>query len=256
MDRIVEVKVSGSHVWKDSQYAGTQGEANITSLRIEFDEGWDGFTKTITWWDAKGENPTARVLTAAALEDIKASTRIYLTPVVPEALAIWGQCMFAIDGYINGKRQKSAYTFMVVRPRGNGEDVGIEGVTPSQAEQLQVQIEQLMEQLQNLEQGGGQEVHGVPPGGSTGQFLMKASDKDNDTLWATLNINGTEVVVDLSGLVRYDQSQTIPASQQAQARTNIGAVNEAYVTAAINTALGDYPAALAGLDNVIGGGGA
>lgn len=144
MDRIVEVKVNGSHVWKDSQSAGTQGEVNATSLRIEFDEGWDGFAKTITWWDAKGENPTSRVLTAAELENIKASTRIYLTPIVPEALAIWGKCMFSIDGYINGRRQRSAYASMVVKPCGNGKDITIEVPTPSQIEQLQAQIDTLL----------------------------------------------------------------------------------------------------------------
>lgn len=250
MDRIVEVLVNGNHVTKDSQYAGTQGEANVTFLRIEFDDGWDGFTKTITWWDAKGETPTSRILTAAELEDIKASTRIYLTPVVPEALAIWGQCMFAIDGYTNGKRQRSAYAHMVVKPLGNGEDVTIEDVTPTVAEQLQSQIETLLEQIQGLGQG---EVSGVPAGGSTGQFLMKASDEDHETVWASLNIEGDQLVVDLSGMVRYDGEQTLTAAQQAQARANIGAVSEAFVAAAINTALGDYPTALAGLDEAIGG---
>jgi len=217
MDRIVEVRVNGSLVTKDSQYAGTQGEANATFLRIEFDEGWDGCAKTITWWDARGENPTARVLTADALEDIKASTRIYLTPVVPEALAIWGQCMFAIDGYINGKRAKSAYARMVVRPRGNGEDVTIEDVTPTVAEQLQVQIEVLLEQIQNIVNTGG---------GSGGA---------------------------VAGAVRYDVNQALTNAQKTKARTNIGAVSESFVTSAINTALGDYPAALAGLDALIGG---
>lgn len=151
MDRIVEVKVSGTHVWKDSQSAGTQGEVNATYLRIEFDEGWDGFAKTITWWDAKGENPTSRVLTAAELEDIKASTRIYLTPIVPEALAIWGKCMFSIDGYINGRRQRSAYASMVVKPKGNGEDITIEAPTPSQIEQMQAQIDILIVDMHRSE---------------------------------------------------------------------------------------------------------
>lgn len=153
MDRIVEVKVNGTHVWKDSQYAGVQGEANATYLRIEFDEGWDGFTKTITWWDAKGENPTPRVMTSTDLDDITASSRIYLTPIVPEALAIWGKCMFSIDGYINGKRQRSAYASMVVKPRGNGEDITIEDVTPSLAEQLQLKVDAAEEQMADVCKG-------------------------------------------------------------------------------------------------------
>ena len=148
MDRIVEVKVNGTYVSKDHQSAGSQGEANATALRIEFDDGWDGFVKTITWWDAKGENPTSRILTADLLEDIVASSRIYLTTIPSEALTVWGKCIFSIDGYINGKRLRSAYSQLVVKPNGDGKDVAIESVTPTQIEQLQVQIDTLLGDMQ------------------------------------------------------------------------------------------------------------
>lgn len=147
MDRIIEVKVNGTFVNKDNVSAGSQGEANATALRIEFDEGWDGFAKTITWWDAKGENPTSRVLTADLLEDIVASGRIYLTMIPSEALTVWGKCIFSIDGYTNGKRLRSAYSQLVVKPNGDGNDVMIESVTPSQVEQLQVQIDTLLSDM-------------------------------------------------------------------------------------------------------------
>lgn len=148
MDRIVEVKVNGNFVTKDCQNAGVQGEGNVTALRIEFDESWFGMAKTITWWDAKGENPTSRVLTADLLEDITASALIYLTTIPPEPLAVWGECMFGIDGYINGKRAKSAYAKMVVKPDGSGKDAIIEEPTPDQIEQLQVQIDTLLADMQ------------------------------------------------------------------------------------------------------------
>lgn len=153
MDRIIEIKVNGNYLTKDNQYAGTQGEANVTGLRIEFDEGWDGYAKTITWWDAKGENPTSCVLTTALLEDIVASTRIYLTLIPAAPLAVHGRCTFAIDGYINGKRQRSVYAELVVSPGPNGEDVEIEEPTPSQIEQLQAQIEGIMEDIQQASKG-------------------------------------------------------------------------------------------------------
>lgn len=57
---------------------------------------------------------------------------------------------------------------------------------------------------------------------------------------------------DLTGAVRYDQAQSLTDDQKAQARSNIGAVSEADVTQAINTALGDYAASLAEMDEVIG----
>lgn len=47
--------------------------------------------------------------------------------------------------------------------------------------------------------------------------------------------------------------QTLTDAQKAQARENIGTVSADDVDTAIKTALGDYSAALAMLDSVIGG---
>ena len=70
MDRIIEVKVCGNHLTKDSKCAGVKGEANVTKLRITFDEGWDGYEKKITFWDAYGLNPIKVELTTNLLENI------------------------------------------------------------------------------------------------------------------------------------------------------------------------------------------
>ena len=76
MDRIIEVKVNGNYLTKDNSCAGVQYEANVTRLRIEFDEGWDGYAKTVTFWNALGKNPVKRTLTADLLEDIVKSARV------------------------------------------------------------------------------------------------------------------------------------------------------------------------------------
>ena len=149
MDRIIEVRVCGSHLLCDSAAAGVQGEANAAALRIAFDEGWDGLAKTVVWWDAKGENETRRILTADLLEDISADRRVYLTAIPGEAMTAAGKCRFAIDGYIAGKRQRSVYGQLVVRPAGGSGDSAVEEPTPSQAEQLQTQIDVLQEELQH-----------------------------------------------------------------------------------------------------------
>ena len=146
MDRLIEVKINGNHLSKDNNLAGVQGEANATYLRIEFDEGWDGYAKTLLWLDARGEKTTGRILTADLLEDITESTRIYLAPIPGEALTEWGEILFAVDGYINGKRQKSAYGRLRVKP--GDEFAVLEDVTPSQAEQLQVQIDSILGDMQ------------------------------------------------------------------------------------------------------------
>ena len=146
MDRVIEVKINGNHLSKDNNLAGVQGEANATYLRIEFDEGWDGYAKTLLWLDARGEKTTGRILTADLLEDLAESTRTYLAPIPGEALAEWGDILFAVDGYINGKRQKSAYGKLRVKP--GDEFAVLEDVTPSQAEQLQVQIDSILGDMQ------------------------------------------------------------------------------------------------------------
>ena len=106
MDRIIEVKVYGNHLTKDSNYAGTRGEANITKLRITFDEGWDDFAKEIIFWDAYGENPVKSVLTIDLIENIVENERIYLVRVPGEALERAGEITFVIAGYLeNGEGQ-------------------------------------------------------------------------------------------------------------------------------------------------------
>lgn len=145
MDRIIEVKVRGHRLTKDSKYAGVQGEANVTALRIEFDEGWDGFAKTVTFWNALGLNPVKRILTADLLEDITQSTRIYIVPIPGEPMEHEGEMSFVIDGAVDGKRQRAVKDVLKVEEAPMADDAG-ESVdpTPTQAEQLQQQIDTLL----------------------------------------------------------------------------------------------------------------
>lgn len=145
MDRIIEVKVNGNHLTKDSRKAGTQHEANVTALRIEFDAGWDGYAKTVTFWDALGQNPVKRTLTADLLEDITKSTRIYLCLIPGEPMAYAGDMSFVIDGYADGKRQRSLEDRLRVTSADYAPDASQPtDPTPSQAEQLQAQIDTLL----------------------------------------------------------------------------------------------------------------
>lgn len=95
MDRIIEVKVCGNYITKDSMYAGVKGESGVTNLRITFDDGWDGYGKRIVFWDACGENPTERLLDTS----IQTGERQYLVPITSEALSRAGNMTFCIYGY-------------------------------------------------------------------------------------------------------------------------------------------------------------
>lgn len=132
MDRIINVKVGGNHLSKDNKVAGVRGEANVTNLRITFDEGWDGYAKKVTFWDALGNNPT-KIL----LEDKKEA----LVPIPGEAMTEAGNLTFVIDGYINGKKQRSLADELEVK-EAPMDDNAAEPVdpTPTQAEQLQKMI--------------------------------------------------------------------------------------------------------------------
>lgn len=146
MDRIIEVKITGCHLTKSSNLAGVAGEANVTALRIEFDESWDGYAKTITWLDASGETATGVILTADLLEDIIESTRVYIAPIPKAALNLAGETLFSVDGYMNGKRQRSVYGKLIVRQGGEFE--AIDDVDGTTAEEIQSQLETHLEEIQ------------------------------------------------------------------------------------------------------------
>ena len=142
MDRIIEVKVNGNFLSKDNKNAGVRGEGNVTQLRITFDAGWQGYAKKVAFWDAHGCNPVERTLTTDLLENIVESTEIYLVPIPPEAMAEAGMLTFVVDGYIDGKRQRSLADKLEVKDAPIAEDAGEPtDPTPTQAEQLQKQID-------------------------------------------------------------------------------------------------------------------
>ena len=148
MDGIVRIKVSGNHISKDSKTAGVRGEGNSTSLVITFDEGWDDYAKTVTFWDARGENPVERTLTTDLLENINNSTRIYKLPIPYEPMAEAGYMTFIIDGYVDGKRKRSVSDTLEVKDTPDSRVT--HDVTPTQAEQLQAEIDRIKDDIQGV----------------------------------------------------------------------------------------------------------
>lgn len=150
MDRIINIKVGGNHLSKDSNKAGTRGEANVTTLRITFGESWDGYAKSVLFLDAHGMNPTRRTLGIDLLENRAESTRIYLLPIPKEPLGLAGEMSFSIEGYIDGKRQRSVIGTLEV------DDAVITDTTiepaPTPTEELQVQIDIIKDDIQKTAQ--------------------------------------------------------------------------------------------------------
>ena len=166
MDRIINVKVGGNYISKDNKTAGVRGEANVTKLRLTFDGGWDDFAKTVTFFDAYGNNPVKRIETVDLLEDITKDTRTYITPIPKEAMAVAGELTFVIDGFYGkfvkndageyevvyegtSKRQRSISDTLVVKYAPIADDAEKPtDPTPTPPEQWQMQVDNLIGEIQ------------------------------------------------------------------------------------------------------------
>ena len=112
MDRLVEVKINGPYLKTDTSFGGVQGEANITTLRIGFDEGWSGFDKTLYFLNAKGELPVKIDLTAALV----VGERTYAVLIPGEALCEGGWFSFIVEGALDGVVQRSVEGKLYAEP--------------------------------------------------------------------------------------------------------------------------------------------
>lgn len=149
MDRVINVKVGGNYISKDNKNAGVRGEANVTYLRITFDDSWIDYAKKVTFWDALGRNPVERTLTVDLCENIADNTTIYLVPIPGEPMVEAGTLTFVIDGYIEGKRQRSMSDKLEVKDAPIADNAGEPAdPTPTQAEQIQGQIESIKGDIQ------------------------------------------------------------------------------------------------------------
>ena len=153
MDGIIEVKVNGYSISKDNTCAGAQYESNSTKLRITFGENWDGFAKTITFWNALGENPVDIQLGTNLLEDILVSSRVYIVAIPGEAMTEAGEFNFVIQRYIDGavKRTVSDKLRVLTSPKAanSGEPTQ---PTPTIAEQLRAEMDAVLGDIADARQ--------------------------------------------------------------------------------------------------------
>lgn len=152
MDRIINVAVNGNFVRKDSKNAGVQGEANVTTLHIVLSDDWEEFSKRIIWRDAQGEKPVA-VLLFNSVNDLTAGKDplVFDTPIPAEPLALSGWCSFTIEGFRDSTPTAvsiSVSDTLLVKVNDAYETPA--EPTPSQAQQLQTQIDSIVPQVSEL----------------------------------------------------------------------------------------------------------
>lgn len=144
--RTIYMSVTGDTVERSSGVAGVQGSGNVDQVVLAFDGSWDDYAKSCVWWDARGAMAARRLLTAELLVDIATDTRTYAVPVPPEALRYAGACTLVIEGAVQGRRARSvAQDFQVVAAPLDEEG---QELTPTELEQIQLQVDGLLPQLQ------------------------------------------------------------------------------------------------------------
>jgi hypothetical protein len=150
MDGIIDIKVNGYSMSKDSSIAGTQYESNSTKLRISFSENWDGYAKIITFWNALGENPVDIQLGTNLLEDILVSKSVYIVPIPAEAMTESGAFDFVIQGTDNGVVKRTVGDKLRVLPSPKADRSG-EPVdpTPTQAEQIRAEMDAIISDVED-----------------------------------------------------------------------------------------------------------
>lgn len=150
--RTINMTVTGDLVTVDGTVVGVQGSGNADTIRLTLDKAWDGWAKTVIWWDAHGAEAVSQTVTAALLEDVAVSARCYLLPVPPEALRYGGECTLVLDGYKDGARARTVRQEFAVA-RAPERAAVLTATTPTEAEQLQEALEELTESVHVLAAG-------------------------------------------------------------------------------------------------------
>lgn len=146
--RDIAVSLDAEYIRKNSSTAGVQGSGNVNGLVITFSPDWDEFAKTVTWWDANGHNPVKQIVGADLIVDITKDPRTYRLPIPPEPLAVAGFCAAVVDGYLDGMRARSVIIDLEVLYAPVAENAGDPtDPTPSQAEQLQGEIDGILSEI-------------------------------------------------------------------------------------------------------------
>lgn len=154
MERIINVAVNGEFVKKDSKNAGVRGEGNAAALHITMSEDWKPYSKRIVWRDALGEHPVSVLLYRSVADLVvteaegdggqTANPLVFETPIPSEPMAVEGWCSFTIEGFQDSEPAKVHITVtdhLLVKP--NDSYNAPAEPTPTQAQQLQVQIDKI-----------------------------------------------------------------------------------------------------------------
>lgn len=145
MRRIIQCQVTDEYVRGSGAVVGAAGSHNDVALRLAFNPMWAGTARSIVWKDALGGNPVITILGLDLLEP--GETEVYIVPIPAEPKAYAGDMSMTIKGAaVDGDKETSATmtatAFFTVMESDWDEDAeATQDITPTQAEQLQAQLE-------------------------------------------------------------------------------------------------------------------
>ena len=153
MTRTIPLKIQNEYIAGDKVLIGAAGSHNDVVLRMEFSPMWDGLAKTVQFCDALGESTVEVLLAAQMLES--GTTNVYLVPVPNGAKKYAGDMALAIKGAeaSGGKEARATTavygTFTVGESKWSGSAETEQDVPPTQAVQMQTQIEKILGTIQD-----------------------------------------------------------------------------------------------------------
>lgn len=145
--RIIKLSVKNEYILGEGVVIGAAGSHDEVLLELDFRASpvWHGTAKKAVFYDALGTNPTTILLTTDKL--VSGETEVYRISVPAEAKGQAGKCFLTIEGVVtNGETESvrvvtEAAQFDVLQSRRYEQTSDPKPVTPTQAEQLQAEID-------------------------------------------------------------------------------------------------------------------
>lgn len=147
--RIIKLSVKNEYILGEGVVIGAAGSHDEVLLELDFRSSpvWHGTAKKAVFYDALGTNPTTILLTTDKL--VSGETEVYRISVPAEAKGQAGKCFLTIEGVVtNGETESvrvvtEAAQFDVLQSRRYEQTSDPNPVTPTQAEQLQAEIDDI-----------------------------------------------------------------------------------------------------------------
>ena len=153
MNRIINVDISDEYCKVSNKVAGASGSHNSVDLEFTFNEAWEGTSKKVYFFNALGLNPVTKLLMP---EDV-AENGNYRIGIPSEPLEFAGKMRMTVKGVVldeDNKTEKvmvsTSYDFDVLEGKLPDTDTEPTDVTPTQAEQLLSEIDEIKEDLVNV----------------------------------------------------------------------------------------------------------